>query len=88
MSLLFTHENCSLISHEHYINEVYKNCSIEGDLVNYKIRSDLFDLNVPYRQKPNDEVQTKKRQRKIIKKMEDAVMKEHQHEYALVHLKC
>lgn len=87
MSLLFTYENCSLISHEHYINEVYKNCSIGDDIVNYKIRSDLFDLNVPYRQKTNDEVRSKKRHRKIVKKMDDAVMTEHQDEYALVHTK-
>lgn len=87
MSLLFSHENCSLISHENFINQIYNECasaSNETEPVCYKIRSDLFDLNVPYRQKTDDEIHTKKRHRKVINKTSNLVAEEHPDEYALV----
>lgn len=85
MSLIFTHKNCSLISHEAYINGIYKNCSIDEHLISYKIRSELFDLNVPYRQTSEIEIEkSKKQHRKIIKKKNATVVETHQDEFALV----
>lgn len=84
MSLIFSHENCSLISHEIYLNRIYQNAS-DGVSPKYKIRSDLFDLNVRYRQEnANDEKELKKRQRKILEKNADRVIHEYPNEYALV----
>lgn len=86
MSLLFSHEDCSLISHEIYLNQIYQNASHNDTAIpKYKIRSDIFDLNIPYRQPPsNNEKQTKKRQRKIIEKNADRIINEYPDEYALV----
>lgn len=86
MSLIFSHENCSLISHENYVNRIYQDASFnDGASPKYKIRTDLFDLNVPYRQEAADsEKVLKKRQRKILEKNADRVKHEHPHEYALV----
>lgn len=86
MSLLFSYENCSLISHEIYLNQIYQNAS-QNERANqkYKIRTDLFDLNVPYRQEStNNEKQIRKRQRKILEKNETRVIHEYPNEYALV----
>lgn len=84
MSVLISFENCSLISHEHFVNRVYDEViTKEGEQFTYKISPDLFELNVPYRYKTN-EAQTKKRQRKIIKKTNDVVATDHREEYELV----
>lgn len=89
MSLIFPHENCSLISHEIYLNRIYQNASANDESSpKYKIRSDLFDLNVPYRQEAaNKEKELKKRQRKILEKNADRVKHEYPNEYALVKVK-
>lgn len=86
MSLIFSHGNCSLISHEIYLNQIYQNAShSDAASLKYKIRSDLFELNVPYRRQTfNNDKQTKKRQRKIIEKNADRLINEHPDEYALV----
>lgn len=85
MSVLFSHENCLLISHEQFINRIYDGCtSSESERFGYKINSDLFDLNVPYRHKTTDDAQTKKRQRKIINKTTVKVADEHRDEFELV----
>lgn len=86
MTLLFSHENCSLISHEVYLNEIYQSASTNDAAgQKYRIRSDLFELNVPYRQEnTNDEKETKKRQRKILEKNSTRVIHEYPTEYALV----
>lgn len=85
MSSLFTFENCSWISHEDFINQIYENVvSSDGERCSYKINSNLFELNVPYRFKSPDDIQTKKRQRKIINKIGDLVAIEHRDEYDLV----
>lgn len=83
MSLLFSHENCSLISHEIYLNQIYQN---DGVNQKHKIRSDLFNLNVPYRQETtkNNDKQIKKRQRKILEKTSNRVIHEYPNECALV----
>lgn len=85
MSVLFSLDNCSLISHEEYINRVYSECvsTDEGTETRYKINPDLFNLNVPYRFK-NIDCQTKKRQRKIIDKTKQQVAEQHRDEYELV----
>lgn len=83
MSLLFSYGDCSLISHEIYLNEIYASHCSDG--LQYKIRSDIFDLNVPYRQQnTGNETWTKKRQRKIIGKSVDKVINEYPNEYELV----
>lgn len=86
MSLVFSHENCSLISHETYLNRIYQGASHDdGATRKYKIRTDLFDLIVPYRQETaNNEKEQKKRQRKILEKNADRVIHEYPNEYALV----
>lgn len=85
MSLLFSFENCSLISHKDFLNEIYNDVvTSDGERCVYEINSNLFELNVPYRFKSSDEIRTKKRQRKIINKTKDLVAKEHQHEYDVV----
>lgn len=89
MSLLISLENCSLISHENYINNIYNQCpdgTNDSKHVHYKIKSDLFDLNAPYREKTDDGTQTEKRQQKIIKKTTNNVAGEHPDEYALVYI--
>lgn len=89
MSLLFSHGDCSLISHEIYLNQMYQNASHnDTDSPKYKIRPDLYDLNVPYRQQnTNNERHIKKKQRKIIKKNADRIINEYPDEYALVKYK-
>lgn len=85
MSLLFSLENCLLISHKDFLNNIYDDVVMsDGERCSYEINTDLFELNVPYRFKSPDEIRTKKRQRKIIKKTRDSVAKEHQDEYDLV----
>lgn len=85
MSVLFSFEHCSLISHEHFINRIYDEVTAsDGEAFALKIKPDLFELNVPYRFKAPDEVQTQKRQRKIINKTKIAVAEEHRQEYELV----
>lgn len=89
MSLIFSHENCSLISHEIYLNRIYQNALGHnhhyGASQKYKIRTDLFDLNAPYRQETaNNDRELKKRQRKILEKNADRVIHEYPNEYALV----
>lgn len=86
MTLLLSHGNCSLISHEDFINQICQNClNKDGTLTDYKINSKLFDLNVPYRQQLDNELQMKKRRRKIAKKMNDCAAKDYPDEYALVY---
>lgn len=85
MSVLFSYENCLLISHEQFINRIYDgSTSSESERFGYQIISDLFELNVPYRYKTPDVVQTKKRQRKIINKTTIKVADEHRDEFELV----
>lgn len=85
MSVLFSSGSCTLISHENFINRIYDGViSSDGERSSYKINADLFELNVPYRYKTLDEIQTKKRQRKIINKTRNAVAEEHREEYELV----
>lgn len=84
MSLLFSLENCSLISHENFINRIYCNDSGDATHSHYKIRPELFELNVPYRQKSEDDSQSKNRHRKIINKTKNRVAEEQRDEYALV----
>lgn len=87
MSLLFSYEDCSLVSHETYLNQIYQNASIsDATKPKYKIRSDLFDLNVPYRQQTDtgNDTRMKKRQRKIKQKNAQQLITEYPNEYALV----
>lgn len=85
MSVLFSFENCALISHEDFINHSYSETISNGDaLCKYKINSDLFELNVPYRTKSDEDAQTKKRHRKIINRTKLAVAQEHHEEFELV----
>ncbi|XP_055321056.1 DNA N6-methyl methyltransferase [Sitodiplosis mosellana] len=85
MSVLFSFENCSLISHENFINRIYDGVtSSDSERASYKINPDLFELNVPYRYKTPDEAQTKKRQRKIINKTNIVVAAEHREEFELI----
>lgn len=86
MSLIFSNDNCSLISHEIYLNRIYQNASANDETSpKYQIRNDLFDLNIPYRQETaNSERELKKRQRKILEKNADRVKHEYPNEYALV----
>lgn len=87
MSLLFFSENCSLISHEEFINRIYNDVVANADEHStYKINSSLFDLNVPYRHKTSEQTQTSKRQRKILNKTRNLVAEEHKKEYELVYL--
>lgn len=79
MTLLFSHDDCSLVSHEFFLNQIY--C----DAAEYKIRSDLFDLNAPYHQPTaGNEILSKKRQRKIKAKIAEQLINEYPDEYALV----
>lgn len=86
MTLLFSHDDCSLISHEIYLNQIYQDASVNDALTpNYKIRSDLFDLNTPYRQKTTgSEMLLAKRQRKVKAKNAEKLMNDYPDEHALV----
>lgn len=85
MSVLFSYENCLLISHEQFINRIYDGCtSSDSEQIGYKINSDLFDLNVPYRYKTPDDAEREKRQRKIINKTTAKVADEQRDEFELV----
>lgn len=63
MSVLFTSKNCVLISHENFINRIFSD-SIEreadGTQCCYRIASDLFKLNLPYRNETNSKKQRRK----------------------------
>lgn len=87
MTLLFTGGECSLISHEIYLNQIYQNASHSNDAAKqtYKIRSEIFDLNVPYRPPVSaNELRLKEKQRKIKAKNAENIIKEHPDEHALV----
>lgn len=85
MSVLFEFENCALISHENYINQIYNEViADDNDRCRYQINSNLFELNVPYRHKTDEDAHTKRRRRKIINKTNQLVAQEHREEYELV----
>lgn len=87
MTVLLSDGDCSLISHEIYLNQIYEDVSHGADAERpaFKIRSDLFDLNVPYRPSTiGNEARLKDRQRKIKAKNAEQAIKDHPDEYALV----
>lgn len=59
MSVLFGFENCFLVSHEEYINGIYKDSSVACE-----IKTDLFNLNVPYQDETSTMIPNKKRRKK------------------------
>lgn len=88
MSLLFSFENCSLISHEAFINKIYNDvASDNGEHSAYKINPKLFELNVPYKESHEtvENTESKRRRRKIINKTRELVAEEHKDEYDLVY---
>lgn len=61
MSVLFTFENCALISHESYVNQIYRSTLSNNS---YTIKEDLFNLNVPYNDETISANRTSKRRKK------------------------
>lgn len=56
MSVLFTSKDCALISHEKFINQIFSQHienKVDGTQWCYRITSDLFNLNLPYRNESN-----------------------------------
>lgn len=56
MSVLFTSKDCALISHEKFINQMFSHHiqkQADGTQCCYRITSDLFNLNLPYRNESN-----------------------------------
>lgn len=63
MSVLFTSKDCVLISHEIFINQIFSNYierEADGTQCCYRITSDLFELNLPYRNESNSKKQRRK----------------------------
>lgn len=82
MSVVFTLNDCTLISHEKFINQIYKNYVKNGTENGYRIADELFELNVPYRSETVAESNT--RHRKAIDKRESKEIEENQTEFDLV----
>lgn len=87
MSVLFTLNDCLLVSHEKFINQIYRKhiqTKKDGTQISYRMVPELFDLNVPYRTESDTDVHTKKHHRKAVNKKINQEISENQEEYELV----
>lgn len=88
MSVLFTSNDCALISHEKFINQIYSNYvelrDEDKERCYYQIATDLFDLNVPYRRDTVIDGTTRNRHRKAVDKKISKQIESNQEEYDLV----
>lgn len=83
MSILFTSKDCALLSHEKFINQIFNNYverQADGTQCYYQISSDLFALNLPYR----NELNSKKRRRKANDIKINKEIDENKEEFELV----
>lgn len=48
MSIVFTHQNGWILSHENYINEIYKNVRCHAIVSSFKLKSAFFNINSPF----------------------------------------
>lgn len=83
MSVLFISKDCVLLSHEKLINQIFSNYierGADGTQYCYRINSDLFNLNLPYR---NDS-SPKKRWRKDYDIRTKKEIEENKDEFELV----